>query len=146
MHTPMAQATRGLRLSRVLGAMSWRVERRIVAPCRRSPPAVSPPSPMPCALRVVSRAHSPVSLAVSRAISRPKKVAPSHDTKFVSRLTPSCQVAHAPLAPHVGQQCRKSCRARGWPYRSPAAPPSTHPLGCIMAWCPCCVTIQYVVS
>ena len=184
MHTPMAQAVhrphahcalavRTTSCRGAQGAVSWLVERRIMAPglhvAGRLLPYCRPPvaiqncivtsRPMPNALRTVSRAHNAVSqrtLCCVPCCIATQKVAPSHDTKFVSLLIPSCQApralsqvaprVHLLLTPCAGRSCRKSCHERGWSYRSPAVLPSTHPLGRIVAWCPYCVMKQYVVS
>ena len=55
---------------------------------------------------------------------------------------------HTSLARPRGRAslARRLCRTRGWPYGSPTVRPSMHPLGPIVPWYPCCVTIQYVVS
>ena len=121
-----------------LGALSWRIERRIVAPGRvvaglllqyRRPLVtiqnyIVKLRPMLRALRVVSRARPAVSQVVSqhatvvsqRCIAAllhhiaTQMVATSHDTIFVSRLTPGQVMrARTPLAPArrstVSQRC-----------------------------------------
>ena len=133
------------------GRFVGRVTRCVAAPvvpcrCSRAPcPRAVSHALLPC-----HSSSAPCHRALLRHIAAPGVLCrdarpPSyHDTNdcIVTHLSGQAPRARSPLAPCVG----RLCRARGWPYRSPAARPSMHPLCRIVPWRPCCVTIQYVVS
>ena len=154
--------------------MAHRVSYRSAwARCRRSPPAISPPPRRDTKLYREAEAHAArIARRVARAPGRIASCVAAHYCRvaalYRSPAAPYCYTndRHQPrynfcIATHPwpGHACARTARpcaqvnrvatlyrARGWPYHNHVARPITHPLGRIMAWCPCCVTIQYNVS
>ena len=139
-------------LCRCAHAMSQRRVARCVA--RRATPCRSPSGRIARLLgSIVAHARPYRSFAVRRVAAcltiHPAARPPScHDM-------PICIATHSQRLDHARAR-RSPCaqagrvaalyRVCGWLYRSLAARPSTHSLGRIVAWFPCRVTIQYVVS
>ena len=87
-------------------------------------------------------------IAAPGALCRDARPSSYHDTNdfIVTHLNSKAARTRPPLASRASRSCRRSCRARGWLYHSPTAPPSKHRLDRIVPWRPCYVLIQYAVS